>query len=77
MKHNFKLHENKYPFWQLFVCANCGEVLRIGKWEMRRLLKGQWIYVKDFLPPCSPRVPEVKPSRADRERRMKGYVIGD
>ena len=73
MKHRFKLQKKKHPLWHFFVCANCGEVVRTTKGETRLLLKGEWRFIDDFLPPCSPVVPEVKPSRAARERRTKQY----
>ena len=56
MKHAFKLQENNHPLWHLFVCTKCGEYVRISKYEMRRLMKGNWSYGYDFLPPCSRRI---------------------
>ena len=73
MKHHLKLQKDKHPLWHRFACANCGEVVRITTGETRLLLKGEWRFGYDFLPPCSPVVPEVKLSRAARERRMKQY----
>ena len=56
MKHAFKLQEIDHPLWHRFMCTNCGEVVRIGKGEMRRLLDGTWRFSPDFLPPCSRRI---------------------
>ena len=56
VKHRLKLQTGNQPLWHRFACANCGDVVRISKYEMRRLLKGNWSYFEDFLPPCSGRI---------------------
>lgn len=52
-KHQFRLDKHKHPLWHVFACSVCGELLRISKWDIRRLTTGERIYAHDFLPTCA------------------------